>query len=93
MPPGPPKGVRYGGRQKGTPNKNTQDIQAKLDALGCDPIQGMAEIAAEARAAGDFNLAGTMYKELAQYVAPKRKAVEVQGDVTLGGGLTIKWAE
>ncbi len=53
----------------------------------------MAEIAAEARASGDFNLAGTMYKELAQYVAPKRKAVEVQGDVTLGGGLTIKWAE
>lgn len=93
MPPGPPKGVRYGGRAKGTPNKNTLDIQAKLDALGCDPIQGMAEIAAEARAIGDFNLAGTMYKELAQYVAPKRKAVEVQGDVTLGGGLTIKWDE
>jgi hypothetical protein len=34
-----------------------------------------------------------MYKELAQYIAPKRKAVEVQGDVTMGGGLTIKWAE
>lgn len=53
----------------------------------------MAEIAAEARRAGDFNLAGTMYKELAQYVAPKRKAIEVQGDVTLGGGLSIKWEE
>lgn len=86
-------GVKTGGRQKGTPNKVTQDIQAKLDALGCDPIQGMAEIAAEARRTGDLNLAGTMYKELAQYVAPKRKAVEVQGDVTLGGGLTIKWDE
>lgn len=88
-----PKGVKYGGRTKGTPNKNTSDIQAKLDALGCDPIQGMAEIAAEARRNGDLNLAGTMYKELAQYVAPKRKAVEVQGDVTLGGGLSIKWEE
>lgn len=88
-----PKGAKYGGRVKGTPNKNTQDIQAKLDALGCDPITGMAEIAAEARTAGDFNLAGQMYKELAQYIAPKRKAVEVQGDVTLGGGLTIKWSE
>lgn len=88
-----PKGVKYGGRTKGTPNKNTSDIQAKLDALGCDPIQGMAEIAAEARLTGDLNLAGTMYKELAQYVAPKRKAVEVQGDVTLGGGLSIKWEE
>lgn len=91
MPPGPPKGVRYGGRQKGTPNKNTQDIQAKLDALGCDPIQGMAEIAAEARRTGDLNLAGIMYKELAQYIAPKRKAVEVQGDVMLGGGISISW--
>lgn len=88
-----PKGAKYGGRVKGTPNKTTQDIQAKLDALGCDPITGMAEIAAEARTAGDFNLAGQMYKELAQYVAPKRKAIEVQGDVTMGGGLTIKWSE
>ena len=84
---------KTGGRQKGTPNKSSQDIQAKLDALGCDPITGMAEIAAEARTAGDFNLAGQMYKELAQYVAPKRKAIEVQGDVTMGGGLTIKWSE
>ena len=84
---------KTGGRQKGTPNKTTQDIQAKLDALGCDPITGMAEIAAEARTAGDFNLADQMYKELAQYVAPKRKAIEVQGDVTMGGGLTIKWSE
>lgn len=91
MPPGPPKGVRYGGRQKGTPNKNTKDIQAKLEALGCDPIIGMVEIAAEARLTGDLNLAGSMYKELAQYVYPKRKAVEVQGDFTLGAGMTVTW--
>lgn len=28
----------------------------------------------------DMNLAGSMYKELAQYVAPKRKAVELSGN-------------
>lgn len=28
----------------------------------------------------DLGLAGSMYKELAQYVAPKRKAIEVSGD-------------
>ncbi len=85
--------VKTGGRQKGTPNKNTQDIQAKLAAIGCDPILGMAEIAAEARSNGNLELAGSMYKELAQYVAPKRKAIEVQGDVGLSGGLHIKWMD
>jgi hypothetical protein len=67
------------GRKKGTPNKTTQTIQEKLDALGCDPLEGMAQIALEAKATGDMVLAGRMYAELAQYVAPKRKAVEQTG--------------
>ena len=40
--PGSPK---TGGRQAGTPNKRTLDVIAKLEALGCDPIEGMARIA------------------------------------------------
>lgn len=77
--PKPGSGQKTGGRKKGTANKNTQQVIDKLNAMGCDPIQGMAEIAAEARMNGDLALAGTMYKELAQYIAPKRKAIEHTG--------------
>lgn len=76
------KGKKTGGRVKGTLNKATADVQAKLDALGCDPIAGMARIAMRAEKAKDDQLAGRMYAELAGYIAPKRKAIEVSP----GGG-------
>jgi hypothetical protein len=75
----PAGGPKYGGRKKGTPNKATQSIQQRLDDLGCDPIEGMVKIANEALSSADFQLAGNMYKELAQYVAPKRKSIEHTG--------------
>lgn len=118
-----------GGRAKGTPNRRTQDIQEKLERIGCDPIRGMAEIALnrlpcgvcrgelktkyklpdgthtpECRAANSVTcscdgigirvcmscygsgweacspeLRGKMYAEIAQYVLPKRKAIEHSG--------------
>ena len=80
---GAPKGSQ---RRLGKPNKRSVEIADKLAAMGCDPITGMAEIAEEARANGDIALAGQMYKELAQYVAPKRKAIEHSGP----GGSDIK---
>ena len=40
-----PKGTRVGGRQKGTPNKRTQEVSDILARLGCNPFQGMATIA------------------------------------------------
>ena len=76
------KGMKTGGRQKGTPNKNNQTIMDKLSDLNCDPIEGMATIARKAMDEGEFILAGTMYRELAQYVAPKRKSVEMNTHVT-----------
>ena len=78
-----PVGKKYGGRVKGTPNKNNQTIMDKLSDLNCDPIEGMATIAKKAMDEGEFILAGTMYKELAQYVAPKRKSIEVSGEMEL----------
>ena len=72
---------KTGGRQKGTPNKRTQEIIEKLEALGCDPVEGMAKLAADENNSAE--LRGRMYAELAQYVAPKRKAVEHSGDLTL----------
>lgn len=76
------KGRKTGGRKKGTPNKDNLPIQAKLAAMDCDPITGMATIARQAMDEGDTHLALTAFKELAQYIAPKRKALDVKADVT-----------
>lgn len=71
------KGHKTGGRQKGTPNKANADIQERLKALNCDPIEGMAILAEDVN--NPPELRGRMYSELAQYVAAKRKAVEHTG--------------
>jgi hypothetical protein len=68
------KGLKTGGRQKGTPNRRTLEVADKLAALDCDPIEGMARIAMDT--ANPPQLRARMYAELAGYVAPKRKAVE-----------------
>jgi hypothetical protein len=81
------------GRPKGTPNKKSVEVAEKLAALGCDPLEGMARIAKIAEAEQDYALAGAMHKELAQYVAPKRRAVEHTGadgaSIDLGGVFEI----
>ena len=78
MPRGAKAGERRGGRKTGTPNKRTLAVAEKLAALGCDPIEGMARIPMDEQA--ELGLRAQMYKELAQYVAPKRKAMEVTGE-------------
>jgi hypothetical protein len=42
--PGPPKGVRIGGRQKGTPNKATADVKALAREHGADAIKRLAHL-------------------------------------------------
>lgn len=69
------------GRPKGSKNKQTLAVTERLEALGCDPIEGMAKLAMDEKV--DLGIRAQMFKELAQYVAPKRKAVEVQADVGL----------
>jgi len=61
----------------GTPNRKTRDVGELLASLDCDPIRGMAEIARNPEAS--LELRGRMNAELAQYVYPKRKAVEHSG--------------
>ena len=84
MPRGSKPGERRGGRKKGTPNKRTekvkQSIQETIEKIGCDPLEAMFEIAIQAKKEGDLSLALNAYKELAQYVAPKRKAVELSNE-------------
>jgi hypothetical protein len=66
------------GRPKGALNKRTLDVIDRLAALKCDPIAGMARIAMDKKT--PFDIRARMFSELAQYVAPKRKALEHSGD-------------
>lgn len=76
---GRPKGLpKTGGRKPGTLNKNTQDLMAKCEAKGVDVFELMLEYATEPCEAG---LRFQALKELSQYLYPKRKALEITGQV------------
>lgn len=65
---------KTGGRQKGTPNKDVQelfDICAKYD---CDPFEGMVILAATE---SDPDKKFERLKEIAPYLYAKRKQVDV----------------
>jgi hypothetical protein len=72
-------GEKRGGRQKGTPNKKTLGVTEKLEALACDPIEGIARTAMDETQ--PMALRTSIYRELAQYVTPKRKALEHKGEM------------
>lgn len=79
------KGVRVGGRKKGTPNKRTKEAHAIADRVKCDPFEILCYFAK-----GDWK--GLGYKEpvvielntrakaaadAAKYLYPQRKATEL----------------
>lgn len=73
---GKPVGLpKSGGRVRGTPNKATMEVVEKLAALGCDPIAGLAEIAMDRKNSPE--LRARCHSELAQYLHPKRKPVDI----------------
>ena len=74
------------GRRAGTPNRKTAEVAERLAALGCDPLTGLAAIAMDE--ANSPELRARVYSELAQYLFPKRRAIEVQaaGDPSEGTG-------
>ena len=74
--------AKTGGRKKGTLNKVNATVTEQLASLNCDPIGGMAKIGERAMAEGDYNLAFQVFRELGQYVAPKRKSLEVNAHVS-----------
>jgi hypothetical protein len=67
--------TKTGGRKKGTPNRRTLEVVDLLNNLGCDPIEGMARLALDPTNSPE--LRGRLFSELAQYVAPKRKSIDV----------------
>jgi len=71
-------GHKTGGRKAGTPNRKTQEIGELLESLGHNPIGAMVQIATDPNAS--LELRDRMNAELAHYVYPKSKAVEVKAD-------------
>lgn len=69
-------GKKTGGRQKGTPNKDTKALQDRIASKypGWDPVEAMAEIAQDDQ--NDVMIRLAALKEIAQYIHPKRKAIE-----------------
>jgi len=71
-----PKGLpKTGGRRLGTPNKRTDELTEQLLRLGCDPVAGLAKIALDDKTSPELKV--RCYAELAQYVHPKRKAMDL----------------
>ena len=80
-------GKRNGaGRPKGSKNKRSQEIQDRLEDLDCDPIEGMAMITADPTTSPELKF--QCFKELARYVAPKRKAMDM--NQTIDGNIDIQ---
>jgi len=65
------------GRPKGARDKLNRKVDEKLAELGCDPILGLGRIGMKAEEEGDLALAARCYSDLAQYIAPKRRSVEI----------------
>jgi hypothetical protein len=70
-------GRKTGGRQTGTPNKRTAHLAERLEALGCDPVGELVNLAQAADI--DPTIRVRCYIDLLAYLYPKRKAVEVSG--------------
>ena len=71
-------GERRGGRTPGTPNRATAKVSDKLAAQGFDPIAAMVAITTDP--AADLTLRGLMASELAAYVHPKRRALDLTAE-------------
>jgi hypothetical protein len=76
---GRPKGFpKSGGRAPGTPNKR-RSIEDVCAAQGLDPFKEMARMAADLDEPNRFQA----LKELAQYLEPKKKAMEISGAIDM----------
>ena len=67
------------GRAKGSKNKRTQAIEQLLEEKfpGWNPIVQMAAMANDESLPNEIRMSAL--KEVSQYVAPKRKAIEMSG--------------
>jgi hypothetical protein len=64
-------------QRRNAPGATSADVAEQLRQLDCDPIAGMARLAQDVTA--PIPLRARMFAELATYVAPRRKAMELSG--------------
>jgi hypothetical protein len=69
---------KTGGRKKGTPNRATLTLIEKLDAMGCDPLLELAKIGMSDK--NPMEIRVRCLSEIALYVYPRRKPVDVSPD-------------
>lgn len=69
---------KTGGRKVGSRNKPIASVLARLEQLKCDPVEGLASIATEAREEGDSELAAYCYRCLLPYVYPRLGILDVK---------------
>lgn len=75
------KGYKTGGRKKGTPNKATSELKSLLEGFGYDPIAEMVELAQDPETSKE--LKQRIASEFCQYLYPKRKAIDVSGEMSV----------
>lgn len=74
------KGMRKvpgSGRKPGQTCRLAADVRTKLQEMGCDPIEGLARLAMDPKS--ERPIVARCLTELAQYVYPKRRSVEISG--------------
>lgn len=79
------------GRPKGSRNRRTLSAMEKMRDLGCDPLEELVKIGNKALRDEDNHLAASCFKEIATYIYPKLKALDISGD--LAGDFIIRWAQ
>ena len=75
------RGLKTGGRKKGSRNKKTAKQVAEIKATGVTPLEYMLKIMRDEGA--DAALRADMAKAAAPYVHPKLSSIEGNLDVTL----------
>ncbi|MCI0527107.1 MAG: hypothetical protein L0Y56_06655 [Nitrospira sp.] len=77
-------GQRLGGRGKGTPNKKSARAAEILESMGFDALAEMVKMCEEPGVSEPVRC--RLLCEIAQYQHPKRKAIEMSGEV----GTTVR---
>jgi hypothetical protein len=85
--PGRPKGhPKTGGRKRGTPNKRTTELQARIRATGMMPLDFMIAVMRNAKAPLELRFEAA--RQAAPYVHPRLTAIEHSG--TDGGAVPVE---
>lgn len=88
-----PKGsAKTGGRKAGTLNKSNssqiEKIQNLCDSYNLDPFEALLKLSSDLSL--DINLRVGILKEIAQYIYPKRKSIEIDAELEINSAPQIQ---